>query len=97
MFDWSIEKAIEYMEEKTGMSTKECESECHRYAAWPGQACGYKVGQLAIEEMRTKAEKELGSKFSLPAFHDLLLSSGPLPLDFLSRRVDEWIAETQKS
>eukprot|EP00929_Paragymnodinium_shiwhaense_P013493 TRINITY_DN121339_c0_g1_i1.p1 TRINITY_DN121339_c0_g1~~TRINITY_DN121339_c0_g1_i1.p1 ORF type:complete len:601 (+),score=179.50 TRINITY_DN121339_c0_g1_i1:101-1903(+) len=95
MFDWSIEKAIQYMEEKTGMATKDCEAECHRYAAWPGQACGYKVGELALRQMRAKAEKELGGKFDLPAFHDLIVGAGPQPLDFLERRIDEWIA-TQK-
>merc|ERR1711904_230190 len=51
---WSVEKAAAYFEEKTGMM--KAEAECHRYAAWPGQACAYKVGQLAIEEMRRRAE-----------------------------------------
>jgi prolyl oligopeptidase len=95
-FDWSIDKAVAYMEEKTGMSTNECSSECHRYAAWPGQATAYKVGQLAIEEMRAAAEKDLGASFDLSKFHDLVLGAGPQPLDFLSRRVDEWKA-TQKA
>jgi len=92
VFDWSIDKAVKYMEEKTGMSTNECSSECHRYAAWPGQATAYKVGQLAIEEMRASAEKDLGSNFNLSDFHDLLLGAGPLPLEVLSQRVDEWKA-----
>merc|ERR1712151_1184662 len=54
-FDWSLEKAIAYMEEKTRLPHGECSDEVHRYAAWPGQACGYKVGQIAIEEMRKRA------------------------------------------
>lgn len=92
-FGWSVERAIQYMEEKTGMSAPDCSDECHRYAAWPGQACGYKVGQLAIEEMRAKAELVLKSKFDLAAFHELLLANGPLPLDILSKMVGKWIAQ----
>merc|ERR1712187_1049697 len=90
-FGWSIEKATDYMEEKTGMSREECSSECHRYAAWPGQAVAYKVGQLAIEEMRARSEAKLGTGFSLQDFHSVLLDSGPQPLDVLSERVDAWI------
>merc|ERR1719330_84396 len=96
-FGWSVERATKYMEEKTGMSTSECSEECHRYAAWPGQACGYKVGQLAIEEIRAKAELVLKSKFDLPSFHDQLLCHGPLPLDVLGRCVDKWIAQTLRA
>jgi len=92
-FGWNVEKAAAYMEEKTGMAGSECSSECHRYAAWPGQACGYKIGQLAIEECRQRAEAALGSGFDLRAFHDLVLGAGPLPLDVLGQRVDAWIAE----
>merc|ERR1719198_278270 len=89
---WSVEKSVKYMEEKTGMSTAECETECHRYAAWPGQACSYKIGQIAIEEMRSRAEASLGESFNLPAFHQVLLGAGPLPLDILGQSVDAWIA-----
>lgn len=92
-FGWSVERAAEYMEEKTGMAANECSEECHRYAAWPGQACGYKVGQLAIEELRQRAEAKLGASFDLRAFHDLVLGAGPLPLDVLGQRVDAWIVE----
>jgi len=89
-FGWTVEKAAEYMEEKTGMASEECLEECHRYAAWPGQACAYKVGELAIKEVRAKCEALLGDKFDLPAFHELLVGHGPVPLDVLSRRCDEW-------
>lgn len=87
---WTVEKAVEYMCEETGMAQAECEQECHRYAAWPGQACAYKVGQLAIEEMRAKAETALGAKFNLAAFHEVLLQTGPVPLDILQKEVEEW-------
>merc|ERR1719476_2928 len=86
-FGWSVEKAVTYMEEKTGMPVAECESECHRYAAWPGQACAYKVGQLAIEDIRSRAEEALGDSFDVRQFHSVLLNSGPLPLSILSECV----------
>jgi len=94
-FDWSIEKATEYMLEKTGMAAAECEKECHRYAAWPGQACAYKVGEIAIQDMRQKAEAALGVDFNLAAFHEVLLSSGPMPLDKLRDRVAAWAARQE--
>lgn len=90
---WSLSKAIAYMEAKTGMHRYECEAECYRYEAWPGQACAYKVGEVAIRECRRKAEEELGEQFSLKEFHSVVLNSGPLPLDVLSTMVDEWVAD----
>jgi len=96
-FGWSIERAIEYMEEKTGMATSECESECHRYAAWPGQACAYKVGQLAIEEVRRRVEAALGESFDVKAFHELVLGAGPVPLHILSQRADTWLTGQQST
>jgi len=91
--DWSVERAATYMEEKTGMAASECSEECHRYAAWPGQACGYKIGQLAIEQMRQRAKDSLGARFDLRGFHKIVLNAGPLPLDVLGKRVDAWVAE----
>lgn len=90
---WSVERAAVYMEEKTGMSTAECQEECHRYAAWPGQACGYKMGEIAIKEIRARAEAALGARFDLRAFHGFLLGSGPMPLEVLASRADVWIQE----
>jgi uncharacterized protein (DUF885 family) len=90
---WSVQQAIDYMAEKTGMHRHEAESECYRYEAWPGQACGYKVGELAIRRMRNKAEEALGSSFDIRGFHEVMLDSGPMPLDTLSDRVDVWIGE----
>ena len=67
-------------------------SEIDRYFTNPGQATSYKVGQLKISELRTRAEKTLGPKFDLRGFHEVVLEAGPLPLDVLETRVDAWIA-----
>lgn len=87
---WSVDRAIAYMMDKTGMHRHECEAECFRYEAWPGQACAYKIGEVAIWKMRREAEAALGELFDLRQFHEVLLGSGPLPLDALEAMVKEW-------
>lgn len=90
---WSVERAIGFMMEKTGMHRHECEAECYRYEAWPGQACAYKIGEVAIWRARRKAEVSMGDLFELKRFHSILLDSGPMPLDALGDAVDRYIAE----
>ena len=70
-------------------------SETERYMAWPGQALGYKIGSLKIVELRQRAEQALGERFSLPKFHEVVLSDGTLPLALLEEKVDRWIAAQQ--
>ena len=71
------------------------QAEVDRYIAWPGQALGYKMGQLKILELRARAKAAIGPKFDLKAFHDLVVDSGALPLDVLDQRANVWI-EAQK-
>ena len=88
---WTREQAIAYMQEKTGMGEKEVKSEIERYIVAPGQACAYKVGMLKIQELRARAEKELGDKFDQREFHDAVLRNGALPLDILEEQVNDYI------
>jgi uncharacterized protein (DUF885 family) len=92
-FGWSRERAIDYMKQHTALSEMNIEREVDRYIDWPGQACGYKIGELRIRAMRAKAERELGAAFDVRAFHDAVLGAGAIPLDVLSTRIDAWIAE----
>ena len=88
---WTREQAIAYMREKTGMGEKEVTSEIERYIVAPGQACAYKVGMLKLQELRARAERELGVKFDQREFHDVVLKKGELPLEILEEQVDDYI------
>jgi uncharacterized protein (DUF885 family) len=92
---WTREQSIQYMRETLGYPESIARSETERYMAWPGQALGYKIGSLKIQELRRRAESALGSKFSLPKFHEIVLGEGTLPLALLEKKVDRWIAETK--
>jgi uncharacterized protein (DUF885 family) len=88
---WTREQAIAYMREKTGMGEKEVKSEIERYIVAPGQACAYKIGMLKIQELRARAQNELGEKFDQREFHDAVLKNGALPLEILEEQVNEYI------
>lgn len=85
---WTRQQAIDY-----GIGAQETE----RYVVWPGQANAYMIGMLRILELRAKAQQELGDKYSLPAFHDMVLGAGSVPLDVLGELVDNWIAQQKKA
>jgi len=90
---WTREQAIRYLADHTALSDHEVETEVDRYISWPGQALSYKLGEMKILELRAKAEKELGAKFDLKAFHDAVLAEGSVPLPVLEQRIDAFIAQ----
>lgn len=92
---WPREQAIGYMREKTGMGEKEVTAEIERYIVIPGQACAYKVGMLKLQELRKRAQTELGSKFDQREFHDVVLRNGAMPLDILEEQVTDYIQRTK--
>ncbi|XP_069104679.1 uncharacterized protein [Argopecten irradians] len=96
-YNWEQQTAIEYMLNYTALSREAVTIEVNRYITWPGQACGYKVGEIRIRELRSKAETELGSLFNLKDFHSVLITNGPMPLSVLETTVDDWITNTRNS
>ena len=93
---WTRDRAIAFFREHTGMSDLDITVEVDRYLVIPGQALGYKLGQLKIREMRTLAESTLGDRFDERAFHDVVLEEGGLPLGELEARVRDWIRRRQR-
>ena len=90
---WTRQQMIDFFHEHTAMDDQNIETEVDRYIAWPAQALSYKMGQTKILELREKAQRELGPKFDIRAFHDAVLDQGPLPLDVLEAKITEWIKE----
>jgi prolyl oligopeptidase len=90
---WDRQKAIDFLLGNTAKQELDVVNEIDRYLAIPGQALAYKIGQLKISAIRSKAEKALGSRFDIRAFHDELLKDGALPLDLLEVKMDAWIAK----
>ena len=89
---WTRQQAIDFFRANAAKTELDIVNEVDRYIGWPGQALAYKVGQLKIRELRSRAEAALGEGFDIRAFHDVVLGAGALPLDALQRRVDAWIA-----
>lgn len=94
---WTREQARQYLRDNTALAEHEIDTEVDRYIAWPAQALSYYLGEMAIRQDRARAEKALGSKFDIRAFHDAVLSTGSVPLPVLNARIDRFIASGGKS
>lgn len=94
---WTRQQMVDYFHEHSAIDEITIQAEVDRYIAWPGQALGYKMGQLKILELRQRAKTALGAKFDLKAFHDEVLDSGALPMEVLDERVNHWIQQQQES
>jgi uncharacterized protein (DUF885 family) len=94
---WTRKQAQDYLHENTALSDHEIETEVDRYISWPGQALSYYLGEMSIINARKKAEKALGEKFDIRAFHDTVLQLGSVPLPVLEARIDQFIADGGKS
>lgn len=93
---WERQKAIDFFMANAAKTELDIVNEIDRYIAWPGQALAYKVGELRIKELRRRSEVALGVNFDIRAFHEILLSSGAIPLDVLEDKVMNWIASKKK-
>jgi uncharacterized protein (DUF885 family) len=89
---WTRDQAINFFKENSSKSEHDITVEIDRYIVWPGQALAYKLGELKIKELRSLATRELGDKFDIRKFHDVVLGAGALPLAILEQRVKTWIA-----
>jgi uncharacterized protein (DUF885 family) len=93
---WSRDQVVEFFRKSGAVDEPTIQSETDRYISWPAQALSYKLGQLKIRELRTRAQNELGSKFDIRTFHDEILNGGALPLDMLEARTIQWIAQQKQ-
>ena len=90
---WTRQQAIDFFRENTSKTDQDITVEVDRYIVWPGQALAYKIGQMKIRDLRTRAEKELGNRFDVRKFHDAVLEQGDVPLDLLEAHVNAWMKE----
>jgi len=94
---WDREKAVQYYLDNIPNPEGDVRAEIDRYIVWPGQATAYKIGMIKIQELRKKAETELGEDFNVAEFHDVILANGSVPLSILEELVNTWISDTQKN
>jgi uncharacterized protein (DUF885 family) len=93
---WTREQALQYFRDNSAVPERDVVVEVDRYIVWPGQALGYKIGQMEIRRLRNEAETALGDKFDERAFHDTILGEGALPMDVLEQQVHAWIASEKR-
>lgn len=96
-FNWTRERAIEYMLNYTAYDVNSIQIEIDRYITWPGQACAYKIGEIKIKDLRRKAERELGNRFNIKDFHSVVLKDGSMSLSMLERFVNNWIETVKRT
>jgi uncharacterized protein (DUF885 family) len=94
---WDRTRAIDYLTSESGITTAFATAEVDRYIVSPGQALGYKLGELRILALRAKAKAALGERFDIRRFHNAVIDDGALPLDVLEQRIDAWIAREAKA
>ena len=95
-YKWDRQKAIDFFKENAAKTDQDIVNEIDRYISDPGQALAYKIGELKIKELRARSKNELGDKFDIKDFHDIVLLSGAVPLDILERNVNEYIAKKKR-
>jgi uncharacterized protein (DUF885 family) len=94
---WTQQQAVDYFAANSSIPLEAIQAEVRRYLTWPGQATAYKIGMIRIQELRARAEKELGDDFDIRRFHDAVLGGGALPLTLLERKIDQWIEDEKKA
>ncbi|AXK71843.1 DUF885 domain-containing protein [Lysobacter sp. TY2-98] len=94
---WSRDRAIEYFMDNSPKTRQDVVNEIDRYISWPGQALGYKIGQMKISELRERSARELGDRFDLRDYDDAVLETGSVPLSVLEKHIDEWIAARKQA
>ena len=94
---WTRQQGVDFFVQRNGSNPLEVASEVDRYCSWPGQACGYKVGQSTIVRLRDKAKAELGPKYDLRAYDDAVVLGGNVPMDVLAKNVDDYIARAKRA
>ncbi len=92
---WTRQQAIDFFAANAAKTEQDITVEVDRYIVWPGQALGYKMGQLKIRDLRAQATRQLGARFDIRKFHDLVLGEGALPLESLEKRVQAWISSSR--
>ncbi|CAN5305537.1 DUF885 domain-containing protein [soil metagenome] len=93
---WTRDQAVDFLQSNTALSLHEVNTEIDRYISWPGQAVSYKIGEIKIRELRKKAERELGSKFEIRDFHEVILSQGTVTLEIMEELVEDYIQKKVK-